>query len=106
MPNPKKIESAEGPLEGGQGQQANRRLLFEARTGPRLRLLFWCLAIALGALGVWAHRNEVNPDSISYIEMAEAAAQRGWPALVNGYWSPLYPLLLGVGLRFFHPAIY
>ena len=106
MPNPKKIESAEEPLERGQGQQANARLLIEARTGLRLGLLFWCLAIALGALEVWAHRNEVNPDSISYIEMAEAAAQGGWPALVSGYWSPLYPLLLSVGIRLFHPAIY
>src|SRR5437016_7138206 len=62
--------------------------------------------IALGALEVWARRNEVNPDSISYIEMAEAAAQGGWHALVNAYWSPLYPLLLSVGMRLFHPAIY
>ncbi|OLB32927.1 MAG: hypothetical protein DMG41_18715 [Acidobacteria bacterium] len=106
MPNAKKIESAEEPLERGQARQANARPLIAAPTGLRLRLLFWCLAIALGALEVWARRNEVNPDSISYIEMAEAAAQGGWHALVNAYWSPLYPLLLSVGMRLFHPAIY
>jgi hypothetical protein len=106
LPNAKKIESAEEPLERGQARQANARPLIEAPTGLRLRLLFWCLAIALGALEVWARRNEVNPDSISYIEMAEAAAQGGWHALVNAYWSPLYPLLLSVGMRLFHPAIY
>jgi len=106
LPNAKKIESAEAPLERGQARQANARPLIAAPTGLRLRLLFWCLAIALGALEVWARRNEVNPDSISYIEMAEAAAQGGWHALVNAYWSPLYPLLLSVGMRLFHPAIY
>ncbi len=106
LPNAKKIESAEEPLERGQARQANARPLIAAPTGLRLRLLFWCLAIALGALEVWARRNEVNPDSISYIEMAEAAAQGGWHALVNAYWSPLYPLLLSVGMRLFHPAIY
>ena len=71
----------------------------------RLRLFFWCLAMVLGALQVWAHRNAVNPDSISYLEMAEAAAQGRWHALVNGYWSPLYPLLLSASFRLFHPGI-
>ena len=94
------------PLARGQTRQENSRLLAEAPTEPRLRLFFWCLAVALGVLEVWAHRNEVNPDSISYIEMAEAAAQGGWHALLNGYWSPLYPLLLNVSLRLFHPGIY
>lgn len=94
------------PLERAEAEPENARLLTEEPRAPSLRLLFWCLAIALGALEVWAHRNEVNPDSISYIEMAEAAAQGAWHALVNGYWSPLYPLLLNVCFRLFHPAGY
>jgi hypothetical protein len=94
------------PLEREQAEQENSRLPTKGQAGARLRLLFWCLAIALGALQVWAHRNEVNPDSISYIEMAEAAARGGWHALVNGYWSPLYPLLLSIGFRLFQPAMY
>lgn len=93
------------PLEWADAERENSRLLIEARTRLRLRLFFWCLAIALGVLQVWAHRNEMNPDGISYIEMAEAAAQGGWHALVNGYWSPLYPLLLDVSFRLFHPRI-
>jgi hypothetical protein len=47
----------------------------------------------------------MNPDGISYIEMAEAAAAGQWHALVNGYWSPLYPFLIGVALRIFHPSL-
>lgn len=93
------------PLERADAERENSRLLIDARTRLRQRLFFWCLAIALGALEVWAHRNEMNPDGISYIEMAEAAAQGGRHALLNGYWSPLYPLLLGVSFRLFHPGI-
>src|SRR5690348_3632880 len=72
----------------------------------RLRLFFWCLAIVLGALHVWAFRNDLNPDGISYIEMAENAMQSGWHALVNGYWGPLYPALLSLGFRILHPSMY
>lgn len=73
---------------------------------PRLRVFFWCLAIALGALHVWVYRNDLNPDSVSYIEMAEAAVHSGRHALVSGYWSPLYPAFLSVGFRILHPSMY
>ena len=93
------------PLERADAERENSRLPIDTRPRPRLRLFFWCLAIALGVLQVWARRNEMNPDGISYIEMAKAAAQGGWHALVNGYWSPLYALLLDVSFRLFHPRI-
>ena len=73
---------------------------------PRLRVLFWCLAVVLGALHVWAHRNDLNPDSVSYIEMAEAAVRSSWHALASAYWSPLYPTLLSVSFRILHPSMY
>jgi hypothetical protein len=60
----------------------------------------------LGLLQVWAHRNDVTPDAISYIEIAEATARNGLHALVNGYWSPFYPFLLSIVFRIFHPAIH
>jgi hypothetical protein len=70
----------------------------------RLRALFWLLAISLGALQVWAHRNEVSPDSISYIELAWASVRGGLHQIVNAYWSPLYPFLLSLPFRYFHPS--
>jgi hypothetical protein len=94
------------PLGRVQAEPADPRLLSQERIKPYLRTLFWCLAISLGALQVWAHRNDVNPDGISYIEMAEAAGRNGWHALVNGYWSPLYPALLSIAFRVFHPSTY
>jgi len=92
------------PPERGRAQQENSLLRIEAHTGLRLRPFFWCLAIALGALQVWAHRNEMNPDGISYIELGWAAARSGLHQIVNAYWSPLYPFLLSLVFRYFHPS--
>lgn len=94
------------PLGRAQVEQAESRLLSEVQIKPHLRALFWCLAIALGLLQLWAHRNDVSPDGISYIELAEAAGRSGWHALVNGYWSPLYPALLSIAFRISHPAMH
>ena len=69
------------------------------------RIFFWCLILALGLLRVWAHRNDVTPDSISYIEIAQTTLRTGWHGLVNAYWSLLYPFLLSVVFRFFHPPV-
>lgn len=91
-------------LRRAQAEQRNPISSAGNPSKPYFRIFFWCLAIALGLLQVWSHRNEVNPDGISYIEMAEATGHSGWHALVNGYWSPLYPFLLSIGFRVFHPA--
>ncbi|HYL86177.1 MAG TPA: hypothetical protein VE263_18275 [Candidatus Angelobacter sp.] len=69
------------------------------------RLSFWFVIPVLGLLQVWAHRNEMCPDGISYIEIAWATARGGLHQVVNAYWSPLYPLLLSFVFRWFHPAV-
>ena len=75
------------------------------RTVLRTRVAFWCFAIAVGFLQAWAQRNTMNPDGISYIEIAHGA-ETNWHALVNGYWSPLYPLVLSVVFRLVRPSPY
>jgi hypothetical protein len=42
----------------------------------------------------WGNRYQLNPDGISYIDLARAVATNGPHAAINGYWSPGYPLLL------------
>jgi hypothetical protein len=90
-------------LRGSEEEQA----LAPASTPPKPypRLFFWCLVLVLGLLRVWAHRNEVSPDGISYIEIAWAAARSGLQQVVNGHWSPLYPSLLSLVFRCFHPPV-
>ena len=69
----------------------------------KYRLLFWCAALLAGFLQIWAHRHDMNPDGVSYLDMATAYA--GWRGFVNGYWSPLYPAVLSGIFRIFHPAL-
>jgi hypothetical protein len=69
----------------------------------RRRLIFWSLAVVLGLLQVWAHRSEMNPDGISYIELGWTAARSGLHQIVNGYWSPLYPFLLNLVFHYLNP---
>ena len=68
-----------------------------------LRLACWSAVSVLGLLQAWAHRNSMNPDGISYLEIARAGIS-GWHGFVNAYWSPLYPFLLSFVLRWFKPS--
>lgn len=69
-------------------------------TKPPFRALFWSIAILLGLLQAWARRHDVQPDGISYIEIAQA----GGNDFINAYWSPLYPFLLRLTFRIFQPS--
>ncbi len=46
----------------------------------------------------------MNPDGMSYLDMASEAVRSGPGSLVNGYWSPLYPALIGCALLLIRPA--
>jgi hypothetical protein len=46
----------------------------------------------------------MDPDGMSYIEMASRAAQHGPGELVNGYWSPAYPGLIALAYWAVHPS--
>ena len=67
------------------------------------RISGWGIVAALGLLQAWAYRNSMNPDGISYLEIGRAGIS-GWHGFVNAYWSPLYPFLLSLVLRWFEPS--
>ena len=70
-----------------------------------LRLFFWISGLLLACLQVWSYRYYMTADAISYLDMSDAALPGNtWAKLVNGVWSPLYPFLLGVARRVFHPS--
>jgi hypothetical protein len=92
-------------LRGSQGEQWDTYSPAGEPAKPYLRIFFWCVVLVLGLLRVWAHRNDVSPDSISYIEIASATARGGLHQIVNAYWSPFYPFLLSLVFRYFHPAV-
>ncbi len=65
-------------------------------------LAFPVFVVALLGAGAWqcvAAGSRVNGDAISYLDLADQYARGDWSAFQNGWWSPLYPALLGVLLR-------
>jgi hypothetical protein len=55
----------------------------------------WSAAIvAVGVVDTWGSRYSLNPDGISYVEMARHAVAGAPDGLINGYWSPAYPALI------------
>jgi len=63
-------------------------------------------AITAACAGIWAfqHRFEVNPDGITYVDMASAATKNGLGSLINGYFCPLYPGFLAIWFWLIHPS--
>lgn len=51
-----------------------------------------CIALA------WFSRGNLNVDGVSYLDLAGRIRAGDWSALVQGYWSPLYPVLLALVL--------
>lgn len=46
----------------------------------------------------------MNPDGLSYLDLASAALNGGPAKLVNAYWSPGYPALISIALFLFRPS--
>ncbi|HEY4101190.1 MAG TPA: hypothetical protein VGM20_09965 [Gemmatimonadales bacterium] len=59
--------------------------------GPLFVGIAAVLVIALGYLS----RKAMNPDGVSYLDLADAVRRGDWTHLVQGYWSPLLPLIAG-----------
>lgn len=76
---------------------------------PDLRRLLRGLrlaALVLGGAHAWAARHGNNPAGISYLDIADAYMRGDFAHAVNGYWSPLYSLLLGPALTLLQPGPY
>ena len=68
-------------------------------------MFFWW-SICLGCAGILAvsSRHSMNPDGLSYLDLASEGLRSGPSGFVNGYWSPGYPALLSVALALFRPS--
>ena len=72
----------------------------------RLIIIFLLIAVVLGALYAWKDRYSMNPDGVSYLDVGDAFMRGDWNMAISAYWSPLYPLLLGVALHLLKPTPY
>lgn len=64
-----------------------------------LWIVMCCTWLAQGLSGA-----PVNPDGVSYLDIASACVKGNCDALINGIWSPLYPALLSIWLFLFQPS--
>lgn len=48
----------------------------------------------MGGLRTWATRYRIDPDTISYLDMADAYLRGDWSMALNGWWNPFYTWLL------------
>ena len=65
----------------------------------RIRVTAWVVIGVLALLQAYAHRYAISPDGISYLDLSDAVVTGDWSRLVNLYWSPLYPALIGIARR-------
>jgi hypothetical protein len=69
-------------------------ILFSPKN-PRHSVNAWCIVcIVCAALLAWAGRHQLNPDGLSYLDIASRAAAGAPGELISGYWSPAYPALI------------
>lgn len=68
-----------------------------------IRVLFWIALIGAALAQVVGASDTVNADGINYIELAQRAAAGHLDFAANGYWSPLYPALMAIGLTLARP---
>jgi hypothetical protein len=76
------------------------------RAARRVR---WCCrlaAVLLCGLHAYAARHTMNPDGVSYLDLADGIAHGSLSASLNAYWSPLYPWLLAAALSVARPTAY
>jgi hypothetical protein len=78
----------------------------DVKNERRFVRLFWGLALIVGAIQTWHHRHAMQPDGMSYIDVADAYARWDWEMAINSYWSPLYSWIISVALAILKPSAY
>lgn len=73
-------------------------------TRSRIRAIAWLAILALGGFQSYAQRYAMSPDGVAYLDLSDAVVRGHWAGLVNGYWSPLYPALIGIARVIVRPS--
>jgi hypothetical protein len=72
----------------------------------RLQIGCWIALIAIAAAMAWFTRYELEPDSMSYLDLARAVAAGNPGAAIHTYWSPGYPILISLFFWALRPEAY
>lgn len=71
---------------------------------PRLEPILLLASLALGFFHTWLGRYAMDPDGMSYLDLGQSFFRHDWANAVNAYWSPLYPLTMGLFLGVIRPS--
>lgn len=82
------------------------RLGVEPVDPVKIRRVIWAVLLGLAGLQAWTARFSVSPDGISYLDLSDAVVSGHPGDIVNAYWSPLYPALLGALRLVLRPGPY
>lgn len=77
-----------------------------SQLGKKTRLSIWLAMASCWIVQALAARHTLDPDGVSYLNIADACPRGDWHALVNGYWSPGLPFLLALWLKLFRPTAF
>ena len=72
----------------------------------RLQISCWIALIVIAIVKAWFTRYEIDPDAVSYLDLARAIAEGHLHTAVHAYWSPGYPPLLSPFLWLVRPNAY
>ena len=72
----------------------------------RARVVAWIVILAAVAVQGYARRHGMTPDGVAYLDLSDAVVNGRWAELLNGYWSPLYAVLIGVARVALRPSPY
>ncbi|MGH9441765.1 MAG: hypothetical protein ACRD16_05780, partial [Thermoanaerobaculia bacterium] len=62
------------------------------------------LVVLAGLAFAWRDRNLMNPDGVSYLDLADSWRRGDVAGGINAFWSPMYPMLLGGVFALLRPA--
>jgi hypothetical protein len=72
----------------------------------RLRLSFWAFGALLGFSQAWTSRLDALDHTVSYLDMGSYFFHGHHSSIINGFWSPLYALLLSLPVTVLKPSMY
>jgi hypothetical protein len=72
----------------------------------RIRLAFCALGAVLGFSQAWTSRLDAEDNTVSYLDMGSYFFHGHHWSIINGFWSPLYALLLSLPVTVLKPSMY
>jgi hypothetical protein len=76
------------------------------RCERKVALLSWGLALFIEAIQAWNSRYVMQPDGMSYVDVADAYLRGDWDMAINAYWSPLYSWMLSLAFLLLRPSAF